>query len=179
MPNRAYIKGAKIDIKGRLSRHEIVKKVVNTFIDSEYKDKGKGVVFRYPVEDLSIGKTLYIIRPTRKWNFDFIVEIPPECNLGKGGHKEIATDLRNKKKENPEKFKELLQSLTEVYNCSENDVDRVLERYPNLQTAFKTGAKIDVVLKVLKWMFIMEDIIYWNYEGRAKLYNFLMEEIHK
>lgn len=66
-----------------------------------------------------------------------------------------------------------------MYNCSENDVDRVLERYPNLQTAFKTGAKIDVVLKVLKWMFIMEDIIYWNYEGRAKLYNFLIEEIHK
>jgi hypothetical protein len=177
--NKACIKGTKINIKGRLSRHEIVKKVVNTFIDSEYKDKGKGVVFRYPVEDLSIGKTLYIIRPGLKWNFDFRVEVTPEFNLGKGTHEEIAADLRNKQSENPGKFKELLQSLAEVYNCSENDVDCVLGKYPNLQTAFKTGAKIDVVLKVLKWMFIMEDIIYWNYEGRAKLYNFLIEEIHK
>ena len=30
----------------------------------------------------------------------------------------------------------------------------------------------DVLLKVIKWLFIMEDIIYWHYEGRAFLYNF-------
>lgn len=36
-------------------------------------------------------------------------------------------------------------------------------------------AKVDVLLKVIKWMFIMEDIVYWNYPGRSMLYNALKE----
>jgi hypothetical protein len=83
--------------------------------------------------------------------------------------------LRNKKQENQQRFGELLQVITEIYNCSENDVDRVLGNYANLQASFQTGAKVDVFLKVVKWMFIMEDIVYWNYQGRAMLYNVLME----
>jgi len=51
----------------------------------------------------------------------------------------------------------------------------VLENYPDLQTSFQTGAKADVLLKIVKWMFIMEDIVYWNYKGRAMLYNAIRE----
>ena len=40
----------KIEIKGSLSRHEIVQKVINTFINTEYRQRGKGVQFCYPVE---------------------------------------------------------------------------------------------------------------------------------
>jgi hypothetical protein len=46
------IRGPWIIIKGNLPRHHIVKKVVNTFIKSEYQRKGKGVKFQYPVEKL-------------------------------------------------------------------------------------------------------------------------------
>ncbi len=61
-----------------------------------------------------------------------------------------------------------------VYNCC-NDIDQLLQDVPDLENSFRTGAKADVLLKVVKWMFIMEDIVYWNYKGRAKLYNYLME----
>ncbi len=165
-----------------MTRHEIVKKIVNTFINTEYQQRGKGVQFWYPVERLPgnvqllpENAQLFILRPggLRKWNFDFKVNVVPEFGLGRGSHEEIASDLSRKKQENPQKFGELLEAINEIYSCSENDVDRVLGKYPHLQSSFQTGAKVEVLLKVIKWMFIMEDIVYWNYEGRAKLYNYL------
>lgn len=174
----SIIEEGTIEIKGPLSPHEIVRKVINTFIDAENQLRGKGVKFRYPVEDLSIGKQLFIFRPgglRGKWNFDFKVEVPKELGLGRGSHDEIISDFRNKKQENPQKFNTLLNALTAICNCSENDVDQLLKNYPDLLVSFQTGAKVDVLLKVIKWMFIMEDIVYWNYQGRSMLYNALKE----
>ena len=154
-----------------------MRKIINTFIDTESQQRGKGVKFRYPVENLSTGAQLFIFRPggLNKWNFDFKVEVPEGLGLGKGSHKEIAADLRSKKQENEQEFGKLLQAITEVYDCSENDVDLILGSYPDLRTSFQTGAKVEVLLKVVKWMFIMEDIVYWNYQGRAMLYGALKE----
>jgi hypothetical protein len=173
-----------IEIKGSMTRHEIVQKVVNTFINTEYEQRGRGVKFWYPVERLfgdleqTTGeKQLFIFRPggLRKWNFDFKVNITPELGLNKGTHDDIALDLRNKKQENQYAFTQLLEAMEKIYNGSENDVDTILIKYPELMASFKFGARVDILLKVLKWMFIMEDIVYWNYEGRAKLYNYLKE----
>ncbi|MCJ7508998.1 MAG: hypothetical protein MUO85_09785 [candidate division Zixibacteria bacterium] len=96
--------------------------------------------------------------------------------MWKRNNNEIILDFQNKKQENPQKFNILLQVLTAIYDCSENDVDRLLANYPDLETSFQMGAKVDVLLKVVKWMFIMEDIVYWNYKGRAKLYDAIKEE---
>ncbi|MBI3930933.1 MAG: hypothetical protein HY325_02815 [Chloroflexi bacterium] len=111
----------------------------------------------------------------QKWNFDFKVNVTPELGLGKGTHDAIASDLRNKKQENSQEFEKLIEAMKEIYSGSENDVDQVLTEYPDLPAAFQSGAQVEILLKVLKWMFIMEDIVYWNYDGRAKLYNFLKE----
>jgi hypothetical protein len=165
-----------ISISGQTTRHEIVQKVVNTFISSEYPYRGKGIQFWYPVENLSNGEQLFIKRPggLQKWNFDFKVNVEQDFGLGKGTHAEVALDFQNKKIENPLKYPELLKALTEVYNCN-NNIDQVLQGIPVLGASFSTGAKVDILLKVIKWMFIMEDIVYWNYKGRAKLYDYLME----
>lgn len=164
-----------IEIKDVATRHEIVQKIVNIFINSEHQERGRGVRFRYPVERFSDGTQLFIIRPggLQKWNFDFKVDVKPAMGLGKGTHKDIELDIRNKRNENPANFSELMLAITRIYECSETDVDRVLEEYPNLPESFKSGANVEVLLKVLKWMFIMEDIVYWNYDGRLKLYNYL------
>lgn len=169
---KIVITGSRIEIKGSLARHKIVEKVVNTFIKTEYCKKGKGIAFRYPVENLPEGQ-LFIARPGHKKNFDFKVDVIRDFGLGEGSHIELAQDLRNKKKEDKQKFEDLLDAVTEIYNCSENDVDKVLVNYPNLGVSFKTGAKVEVILKVIKWLFIMEDIVYWDNEGRAFLFNFL------
>jgi len=175
-----------IEIKGSMTRHEIVQKVVNTFINTEHEQRGRGVKFWYPVEQLPSSlqllsedkeNRLFIFRPggLQKWNFDFKVNVTPELGLGKGTHAAIASDLSNKKQENPQEFEKLIDAIEGIYSGLENDVDKVLAKYPNLQASFQTGAQVEIFLKVLKWMFIMEDIVYWNYDGRAKLYNFLKE----
>jgi hypothetical protein len=153
-------------------RQDIVKKVVNTFIDSEHSKKGRGVRFRYPVEDLPNGQ-LFIVRPGRKKDFDFKVEVTPGMRLGTGSHAEIEQDLRNKKQGNPKRFEDLLHAIDTIHSCSESDVDIIMRRYLGLKASFKTGAPVDVLLKVIKWMFIMEDIYYWDYQGRDMLYNHL------
>jgi len=168
------IKCNRIKIKGDLPRNEIVRKVVNTFIKAEYQKKGRGVTFRYPVEKLPGNRHLFIARPGHKKNFDFKVEVTEEMGLKEGKHEQVVLDLRVKKQCNPQEFEDFLRAVKEVYHCSENDIDRLLPRYSNLKGAFDTGAEVELILKILKWLFIMEDIVYWDVEGRAFLYNFML-----
>ena len=91
------IKCNRIKIKGDLPRNEIVRKVVNTFIKTEYQKKGKGVTFRYPVEKLPGNRHLFIARPGHKKNFDFKVEVTEEMGLKEGKHEQVVLDLRVKK----------------------------------------------------------------------------------
>ena len=171
---KKIIKCNKIEVKGCLPRHKIVRKVIGTFIKAEYQEKGKGVEFWYPVENLPDNKRLFIVRPGHKKNFDFKVEVTEEMGLREGSHNQIALDLRRKGQENQQKFKDLLQVVGEIYHCSENDINRLLEIHPGIKKAFQIGAEVEVLLKVVKWLFIMEDIVYWDNEGHAFLYNFLV-----
>jgi hypothetical protein len=167
------IRGPWITIKGNLPRHHIVKKVVNTFIQTEYQRKGKGVKFQYPVEKLPNGKILYIARPGHKKNFDFKVDVVSDYGFGDGSHQEIAIDLRKKRKENLRGFENLLASITQIYNCAESDIDILLKKHRGIKRSFRTGGPVETLMKIIKWLFIMEDIVYWDNEGRAFLLNFL------
>lgn len=169
---KTVITGKSIEIKGPLARHKIVQKVVNAFIKTECRKKGKGVVFRYPVECLPNGQLLYIVRPGHKKNFDFKVEVITNYGLGNGSHEEIALNLRRSNLENPRKSKKLWEAITKVYHCKENDVDIILKKRGGLKRPFKNGVKPELLLKVMKWLFIMEDIVYWDNEGRTFLFNF-------
>ncbi len=173
---KVIIEGEFIEIKGKLNRDEIVKRVINVFIETEAVKRGFGIKFRYPVENLSTGGKLYIFRPAglNKWNFDFKVDVLEEFGLGKGTHNDIVSDFKLKKNENPNRFGDFLKVFNSLYTCSENDVDYLLESNPYLMEAFQSGSKLDILLKVVKWMFIMEDIVYWNYKGRTKLYEFII-----
>lgn len=164
--------GKRIDIRGSMPRHEVIREVVNTFIETEYAEKGGGTLFRYPVEILSEGQ-LFIMRPGHKKNFDFKVDVEESFGIGKGSHDEIIKDVMDKKKENKDKFGDLFKLITKMYKCSENDIDTLLVNREDLIKSFKTGTSIEILLKVLKWLFIMEDIIYWDNEGRSFLFNYL------
>lgn len=124
MEKKTIITGERIEIKGSIPRREIVRKVINTFINTENKNRGKGIKFRYRVENLSINKPLFIIRPggLQKWNFDFKVEVLEEFGMGKGKHENIMEDFRNKKQENQKHYESLLRILSSIFNCVENDV---------------------------------------------------------
>jgi hypothetical protein len=63
--------------------------------------------------------------------------------------------------------------IYKIYIGKQNDVDKLLKEYANLKKSFRRGIKLDDILKILKCLFIMEDIVYWDNEGRAFLYNFI------
>jgi len=164
------ITGERIEIKGNIPRHEIVRKVVNHFINTEHNQKGAGIQFQYPVEKLPDETYLMIGRPGHKKYFDFKVIIKPEYQLGSGSHEEIAEQFKLKANQ---VGKDLWKVVDEFYHCTESDVDELLSKKFVLKNLSNNGTNIEVLLKVLKWLFIMEDIVYWDNEGRAFLYNWL------
>jgi len=83
----------------------------------------------------------------------------------KPSHTDILEDLKLKKKEDPKKYQKLLRAIECVWNCE--DPDEVLSKFGDVH--FKKGYPTDLVLKVLKWLFIEQDVTYWNYDGRGML----------
>ena len=76
-------------------------------------------------------------------------------------HEEFGTDLKNKKRENPQMYKKYFLLLEKIYLC--HDVTE--EEIQGIK--FKSGYAPDHILKAMKWLFIEQDIRYWNYSGRA------------
>ena len=153
----------RLEIRGNMSRSEIRRRVVEAFLDEE---PGENYEYWYHVETLSDGKRMYLRRPTRKFNFDFKVEV--EGFEFRGTHEEIVNDLRAKKAESPSDFYSLMKAIREVYGGK--DVDDVLSAY---KFHFSSGFSVELLLKLLKWFFILEDIYYWNYKGRGKLMEYI------
>lgn len=127
----------------------------------------------YCVETTSDGCKVYLLRPTfLNKGIDFQVWISGK-SLSKDNfrpsHKDIFNDLRVKHKESHKQFHLLLEAIDKVWNCE--DPDEVLKGLN-----FKEGFSAELLLKILKWLFIEQDITYWNYDGRAMLKNGIDKE---
>jgi hypothetical protein len=130
--------------------------------------------YRYNVETCSDGKKVYLLRPT--WlNKGLDFQINREGFKSKSNeapkHDDLTSDLENKKKESPEKYKKLRKAIDEVYACEEPD--EALKKQGNPE--FKSGMPADAVLKLLKWLFIEQDLTYWNNSGRRMFMNAIKE----
>lgn len=162
----------KIDFELRLnSRKELMKKAVETFISEKpghWKDGKKHVTrFEYFVEKTEDGKKIYLKRPTflnKGIDFQVWVEKFDGENDKRPSHKDIFEDLKLKKAENSNEIPELVKAIDRVWNCEEPD-----EVLKDLNVSFKQGFSVELLLKSLKWLFIEQDITYWNYDGRGML----------
>ncbi|MBM3326247.1 MAG: hypothetical protein FJY65_04610 [Calditrichaeota bacterium] len=168
--------GPRICIAAKETREQIVVQVVNTFIANEGIRHGKSIIYFYPVETLCNNEIIQIRRPggLRKWNFDFKVEVIQNSGLKRGSHADLFNDLRVKYSENPELFVKLRDLIKDMHDCVDNNIDNLMKKHNITNDSFTRGGKVEVFLKVVKWMFIMEDIVYGSYEGRTKLFKALM-----
>ena len=74
-----------------------------------------------------------------------------------------------KKNENGKEYLKVEKIIRKLYNCRS-----VSEKeYSNLK--FQSGVSIEAILKAIKWLFIEQDITYWNWSGRQMLYSALKE----
>lgn len=132
-------------------------------------NKEKTSKYHYNVEFLSDGNKIYLTRPVPlNKGFDFIVHVENYSFMnGKDNpkHDDISNDLRIKQQENGTKYKQLLVLIDSVFLC--NDPVDLLMQYDDL--SFHQGFSTELILKVIKWFFIEQDIRYWNWSGRNML----------
>ena len=160
-------------VRNFTSRVELRKIVVIQFLEEE-PGLGKGSDashYRYNVETLSDGRRIYLTRPAYlKKGFDFRINV--EGTTFQTGHEypkhdDIFDDLRLKRAENAAMGKRLHQAIERVYNCE--DPEDILPEYPDMN--FNAGHPVDLILKVIKWLLIEQDIRDWNYSGRQMFKN--------
>ena len=156
-------------------------KLITLFLNEKHGSSKEVMSYLYYVETLSDGRRIYLKRPTAlNKGVDFEVRVEnQQFRYGKYGniistgnrpsHSDIITDLTNKKKENSRSFILLKNLVTKVYNCQDISEDEINN------CVFKGGMPTEMLLLVLKWLFIEQDITYWNRSGREMLYNGLLE----
>lgn len=152
------------------SRNEVRMRVVDT-LAAETPGTGSGEdasKYIYYVETLSSGDRVYLQRPANLHNgFDFLVcvenanyALPGRRRRNSPKHEDLGADLQAKKEENKEMYTHLYGLLKRVFECEDVSDDEMKAIH------FNTGLPVDHILKAIKWLFIEQDIRYWNYSGR-------------
>jgi len=123
--------------------------------------------YKYFVEILQDGRKLFLLRPTflnKGIDFQVWVEKFDGQKDKKPSHKDVFLDLDRKKAENPANYSNLQQLINQVWNGEEPD-----DVIHSSNISFTSGWTVEMLLKILKWLFIEQDITYWNYDGRGML----------
>ncbi len=124
----------------------------------------------YEVEELSDGRKIVITKPGGKFVFgkvireDFMVWIfnPRDSTLWLISHKDIRTDIEDKRAAEPRDALKVLNALEKVYNGEEPD-----EVIGAIKLANVTGEPLELILKAYKWIWGQEDCNYPDGKGRA------------
>lgn len=165
------------------SRNEVRMRVVNAFA-SEEPGSGSGDSasrYLYFVETLSSGDRIYLQRPANLHNgFDFLVCVeganyapPGKRSRNYPKHQDFAADLQAKKEENGKMYARLYSLLKRVFECEDVSDEEMSE------IRFHSGLPADHILKAIKWLFIEQDIRYWNYSGRTMTWRLVPEPDYK
>lgn len=150
-------------------RMEVVNELSKEEPGQDKKDLASG--YTYYVETLNDGNRIYLRRPANLHNgFDFVVCVE-NYNFNPGGrkrnypkHDDIISDLKIKKKENATQYHKLFSIIKKIYNCEPINNEE-------MNVPFINGYTSELIIKTLKWLFIEQDIRYWNYSGRDMLWN--------
>lgn len=155
------------------TRNEVRMRVVD-LLSKEMAGEGRGELasrYKYYVERLSDGRRIFLSRPAFMHNgFDFVVRVEG-MNFAREGrrrdapsHEDMFLDLQEKKEQSLDRYKRLYALLRQVYTCQDvsDDIMRGVQ--------INVGMSAEMILKVFKWLFIEQEIRYWNYSGRDMLW---------
>lgn len=164
---KGQITEKEIEIKDFKTSKEFVKKLLEVLLEEEPNKK-----YKYTVEKLKDGRRIYLKRPTRRYDFDFeiYVEKWDGENDKRPSHKDIIDYLIKFREKNPQLFEKIWKGVQKVFEFEDPD-----ELIPQLGLEKEPAAEI--ILKVLKWMFGLEDMYYWNFKRRKRLMDELKEKV--
>lgn len=163
------------------SKKEYREKLIKLFLKEDPGSTQDVTEYFYYVDSDEAGHRIYLKRPTAlNKGVDFEVRVEGiQFRLGKynniistgnrPSHSDIYDDLASKKEEDPVLFVKLKGVFDKIHDCRE-----VSEKEFSGYT-FRSGISVELLMKCLKWLFIEQDITYWNRSGREMLYNSLKE----
>jgi len=150
------------------TREDVRKYLLELFIEEDCKTK-----LRYYVETLSCGKRIYIERPGRlNKGCDFVIYAEDFIKWKNGNdkppkHDDLLDDLRNKRKIlSNEQFETLKLAIKDIYELK--PYSDAIGRVTNLP---KLDWSCELILKLVRWFFIEQDVTYWARSGREMLFN--------
>ncbi len=126
--------------------------------------------YEYNVEPTASGHDIFLQRPAQlNKGMDFTIRIRNwtfSNNRIKDAprHDDIINDLIDKKNNNPIEYQKVAQIINMLYLCQQVPTNL----YTNI--SFNIGLPIETTLKAIKWLFIEQDVTYWNWSGRAMFY---------
>lgn len=146
--------------------------VINEFL-AENPGSGKGAnssKYKYIVARIG-GHEIYLQRPAQFNNgFDFTLNVSG-LNFNPNGrattrptHINIIEDLRLKKQENEAGFQILTSAIDQIFLCSPLTMNVH-------QLRFQSGLPVAILLECIKWLFVEQDVTYWNYSGRKMFFD--------
>lgn len=148
--------------------------------------EGPYAKYKYFVETCEDGKRVYLRRPTYlNKGFDFQVNVEgfgKQRRKAKGvtkempSHPDVFRDLRRKVKAHPKLRNELYRAICDVYDCTEPD--EIVSKRRALRGITK-GLPIDKILRIIKWLFIEQDLTYWLGTGRNMLMSCIERKVFK
>lgn len=153
--------------------------LIKTFLNEEPgtgKDNNASR-YRYNVEQFQQYK-IFLRRPTQlNKGFDFTVNIEgmyfkKKKKYSNPSHFDIFNALADCKKCYPSIYPQIKVAINEIYNCQYNEVINYEAYFHDFEGTIRP---IIIILLALKWLFIEQDCAYWNYSGRATLFNELVK----
>ncbi len=129
----------------------------------------------YTVEQCDTGNSIEIRRPANlNKGMDFSVHVTHIQFRTTGAfkdrpkHQEIIDDLIAKKNHDTKTYEKLANILQEIYDC---------QNPKNIDINIPAGLlSCEEVCLAIKWLWIEQDVTYWNFSGRAMLYQSLKEQ---
>ena len=154
------------------SRKELIKIVVNKFMEEDMGEgtENKATRYKYIIHEFENGEKLYLKKPANlRLGFDFQIWIENWKSQNQDGMpslEEILEDIFIKKEENPKYSSLLFDAIEKIFRCE--DDDKAIDWLKSKNVNFSKGKPFEVILKIIKWIFIEQDIRYWNFSGRYK-----------
>lgn len=158
------------------NRINIRNELVSLFL-KEQPGTGKGIncsTYHYAVESFN-SYSIVLNRPAvLNKGFDFTVNVSGMSFKKKKiyyspSHPDIISVLQTVQNANPTQYQNVSLEICNIYNCMS----------PNFQNVSgitfldhtNTPRPLEIILLAIKWLFIEQDITYWNYSGRNMLFS--------
>ena len=162
------------------NRADVRNELVSLFLQ-EQPGTGTGANasrYRYTVETFN-NYSIVLNRPAGlNKGFDFTVNIDglkfkKQITYSTPSHPDIINILQSVKNANPIQYQNIVLEIRNIYNCSSPNLQNVIGitflDYTN------TPRPIEIILLAIKWLFIEQDITYWNWSGRNMLFSKFQE----